>query len=76
MALDDGLHHRRLASGPERRAPALPRLDRDQPVDDLAALHEGGVDVRIDAVDLDTEIGEGFMAGSLGICHGRLSRLS
>ena len=65
MALGERAHHRGLARRPEGRAAALARLDRDQPVDDPAALHQQFVHRRVDPVDLDAEIGKRFEGGWL-----------
>ena len=40
MAGDEAAHHVGLASRPEGRTAALPRLGFDQPMDDLAALDQ------------------------------------
>ena len=57
---------------PERRAASLPRLRLDQPVDDIAALHQQKVQRRVDAIDLDSEICEGLETGRRG--HDRGAR--
>ena len=63
MAGDEGPHHVGLPARPECQAAALPRLGFDQPVDDLAALHQQLVQPRIDSIDFDTKIGQGLKAG-------------
>ena len=63
MAGDKAAHHVRFAAWPERRSAALPRLGFDQPVDDLAALHQQLVHDRVDAVDLNPQISQGLEAG-------------
>jgi len=50
MAGDEGPHHVGLAARPERQAAALPRLGFDEPMDDLAALHQQLVKRRVDAI--------------------------
>ena len=52
MALHKAAHHLGLARRPECRAAPCPRLDGDQPVDDLAALDEARVEIAVDPVDL------------------------
>jgi len=66
MAGDEGPHHVGLAARPERQAAALPRLGFDEPMDDLAALHQQLVKRRVDAIDLDSKIGQGFETGRRG----------
>ena len=46
-------------------------LDRDQAVDDLAALHQEAVHRLVDAVDLVAQIGERGRVGSGLFGHGR-----
>ncbi len=58
MPLDQPAHHLGLARRAERRAGLLAALGRDQPVDDLAALHQQLVHRLVDAVDLLAQIGE------------------
>ena len=66
MALDQPAHHVGLARRPERGAGFLRLLDRDQAVDDLAALHQQAVHGLVDAVDLVAQIGErGRVVGRL-----------
>src|SRR5271154_2592147 len=48
---DEAAHHIGLAARPERRAGTGAGFDRDQPVDDLAALHQDLVHARVDAID-------------------------
>ena len=69
MALHQPPHHVGLARRPERRAGFLRLLDRDQAVDDLAALHQEPVHGLVDAVDLLAEIAEGGRVFGL-VCHG------
>jgi hypothetical protein len=52
MALHQTAHHVGLARRPEGRADLLGLFHRNQPVDDVAALHQQGVNLRVDAVDL------------------------
>ena len=76
MALDQPAHHLGLARRAERGAGLLGALDRDQPVDDLAALHQQPVHRLVDAVDLRAQIGERgrgeFLAGFFG--HARIDK--
>ena len=65
MARRDHPHHVRLAAGAECRTAALPRLDRDQPVDDFAALHQQLVHLAVDPVDLFAQFGQRFQGGVL-----------
>ncbi len=58
MALGERPHHRRLAPGPEGGAGFRRLLDRDQAVDDLAALHQQAMHRLVDAVDLLPQLGE------------------
>ena len=73
VALDQPAHHVGLARGPERRAGLLRLLHRDQPVDDVAALHQQPVHGLVDAVDLAAQVGErrGVGIGLFG--HGYVS---
>ena len=79
VALDQRAHHLRLAVGPKGAAAARPGtlrpLDLDQPVDDLAALHQKAVHGEIDAVDLAAQlcerVGRGFGQGV--VLHGGLA---
>ncbi len=52
MALDQAPHHLGFAPGPESRAAALARFDGDQPIDDLAALHQAVMQIKVDPIDL------------------------
>ena len=45
VALDQAAHHLGLAAGTEGRAATLTRFHRDQPVDDLAALHQAAMEL-------------------------------
>ena len=56
VPLDQTAHHLGLARRTERRACLGTALDRDQPVDDLAALHQKPVHRLVDAVDLLAQI--------------------
>ena len=58
MALDQPPHHVGLAGGPERGSGFLALFDRDQPVDDLAALDQQVVHFPVDAIDLDPQFGK------------------
>ncbi len=53
MALHQPAHHVGLARRAECRADFLGLLHRDQPVDDIAALHQQVVNLLVDAVDFD-----------------------
>ncbi len=59
MTLDEPAHHVGLAGGAESGAGFLGLFDRDQPVDDLAALDQQAVHLFVDAIDLDPQIGKG-----------------
>ena len=52
-------------AGPERRAGFLRLLDRDQRVDDVAALHQQAVHRLVDAVDLAAQVGERWVGGTV-----------
>ena len=56
MTLNQPPHHVGLAGGPERRADFLGLLHLDQPVDDVAALHQQGVDLLVDGIDLAPQL--------------------
>ena len=58
MPLDQPAHHLGFARGTEGRAGILALLDRDQPVDDVAALHQQAVHRLVDPVDLLAEFGQ------------------
>ena len=58
MPLDDRAHHRGFPRGTKRRTPSLTGLDLDQLVNDAPSLDEELVHLRVDAIDLDSEIGE------------------
>ena len=58
MPFDQPAHHLGFARGPESRAGLLAALDRDQPVDDLAALHQELVHRLVDTVDLLAQVGQ------------------
>ncbi len=51
VALHQPAHHVGLARRAERRADLLGLLHRDQAIDDIAALHQQAVDLRVDGVD-------------------------
>ena len=79
VAIDQAAHHVGLARGAEGGAGFLRLLDRDQPVDDLAALHQEAVHGLVDAVDVAPQIGERrcFRAGRLDhddVSTGRIDR--
>ena len=59
VTLGKGAHHRGLAARAEGRAGFGGLLDRDQPVDDLAARHQEAVHGLVDAVDLGAKLGKG-----------------
>ena len=58
MALGERPHHRGLAARSEGGAGFAGFLDGDQPVDDLAALHQQAVHRLVDAIDLLPQLGE------------------
>ena len=58
MALHQAAHHVGLARRTESRAHLLGVLHLDQPVDDVAALHQQAVHLRIDRIDLLAQIGK------------------
>ena len=70
VALDEPAHHVGLAAGPEGAAAAGARLDGDEPVDDLAALHQHFVQASVDPVDLVAQIGQSFRSGASFKHHG------
>ncbi len=59
MALNEPTHHVGLARRAERRAGLGGFLRRDQPVDDVAPLHQEAMHAFIDAVDLAAQVGKG-----------------
>ena len=63
MTRGDDPHHVGLAARPERRAAALARLDRDQPVDDAAALDQKFVHFAVDPIDFRAQFGQQFQSG-------------
>ena len=72
MPLDQPAHHLGLARRAEGRAGFLALLDRDQPVDDLAALHQELVHRLVDPVDLLAQI---VQRGCLGwLAHGGIDK--
>src|SRR6202158_4308616 len=81
MALHQAAHHRRLARGPEGRARFLRALDRNQGLDDLAALDQQAVYRLVDAIDLLAQFRERRLAASprlgfAGFTHGCRCSLS
>jgi hypothetical protein len=56
VTLDQPAHHLGLARRTEGGARFLRALDFDQPIDDLAALDQAGVQLGVDAVDLGAQI--------------------
>ena len=56
-------HHFSFAAGPKSTPGA--GLDGDQPINDLTTLHQKRVEARIEAVDLGTQVGQGFAGGSV-----------
>ena len=58
MALHEAAHHIGLARRPERRTGFLCLLDRDQTIDDLAALDQKRVHGLIDAIDFAAQVGK------------------
>ena len=71
MALHQAAHHVGLARRPERRAGFFGLFDRDQTLDDLAALDQERVHVFIDAIDLAAQIGERRLFLARRFWHGR-----
>ena len=69
MALHQATHHVGLARRPEGGAGFLGVLDRDQAVDDFAALHQELVHGLVDAVDILAEFAEVGRVFEL-VCHG------
>ena len=63
MALHQAAHHVGLARRTEGRADLLGLLHLDQPVDDVAALHQQAVHLRIDRIDLLAQVGERWRRG-------------
>ena len=63
MTLHQPAHHVRLASGAECRADFLGLLHRNQPVDDVAPLHQEAVDLLVDRVDLLTQFLQRWRSG-------------
>jgi len=55
MALHQTPHHVGLACGAKRRADLLRLFHLNQPIDDVAALHQQAMDLRVDRVDLLAE---------------------
>ena len=70
MPLDQPPHHVGLARRAEGRAGLLGLLDRDQGVDDLAALEQKRMHGLIDAVDLAPQIGKRDILGVGQFRHG------
>ena len=70
MALDQTAHHVGFARRPKRGAGFFGLLDRDQVVDDLAALDQELVHLFVDAVDLLPQIGERRVGRAWGLWHG------
>ena len=67
MALHQAAHHVGLARRAERRADLLGLLHLDQPVDDIAALHQQAVHLLVDGVDLLAQhLERGRSGGRLG----------
>jgi hypothetical protein len=58
MALHQAAHHVGLTCRPEGRADLLGLLHPDQAVDDVAALHQQAVHLRIDRIDLLAQLGQ------------------
>ena len=58
MALDEPAHHVRFPRRPKSRTGFLAFLDRDQLVDDPAALDQQRMHRLIDAVDFSAQVGE------------------
>ena len=71
VALHEAPHHLGLARRPEGGAGLLGLLDRDQPVDDLAALHQQRVHALVDAVDLLPQVGKRRCVGTGRLGHGK-----
>ena len=70
MALDQTAHHVGFARGPKCGAGFFGFLDRDQMVDDFAALDQEFVHLFVDAVDLLPQIGERWVGRAWGLWHG------
>ena len=70
VALDEPAHHVGLAAGAEGAAAAGARLDGDEPVDDLASLHQHFVQAGVDPVDLVAQISQSFRGGASFKHHG------
>jgi hypothetical protein len=70
MPLDEASHHVGLAGRTKGRAGFFGLLDRDQVVDDLAALDQELVHLFVDAVDLLPQIGERWVGQAWGLWHG------
>ncbi len=58
MALHQAPHHVGLARGAESRTHLLGLLHPDQAVDDIAALHQKAVHLRVDRIDLLAQFGK------------------
>jgi len=58
MALNQTAHHLGLARRTKRRADFLRLLHRDQPVDDVAALHQEAMHLLIDVIDFTAQVGK------------------
>jgi hypothetical protein len=56
VALNEAPHHLGLARRPERRTGFLGALDRDQRLDDLAALDQQPVHRLVDAIDVAAQV--------------------
>ncbi len=70
MALDQAAHHVGLARRAEGGAGFLGLFDRDQAVDDLAALDQELVHRLVDAIDLAPQIGERLVLLARRFWHG------
>ena len=58
VAIDEAPHHLGFPCGSKRRTGLLRLLNFDEPVDDLAALHQEAMHLLIDAVDLAAQFGK------------------
>ncbi len=63
MALDQAPHHVGLARRAKRRADLLGLLHPDQPVDDVATLHQQPMHLLVDRIDLLAQIGKRWRGG-------------
>jgi hypothetical protein len=69
VPLDQPAHHLGLATRTKSRAATLAGFDSDQPVNDVAALHETAMEIEIDAIDLLPESAEVGQFGFVYLVH-------